>query len=565
MKKFTKMFMTLAFGCMAGNVSAQDWQTIESAGGWVHEWNQDQTAQLDEARQPDANGVYKVWCRSEEQAMEAGNPTMTGGENSTFADWDSQFFITWDKESALQDGDQLRVTMSIKADVAQSGIATQAHGAPGAYQHYACIGTYDFTDEWVEYAPEVTVSGAMVGMYTIAFNLAKGGENNYYFKDIKVEVIKAKPIDSWTDIIAAAGEDKCVYAKEYPAAEGTLAVEDNGVVTVVSAPKEKEDWDSQFWIRFPQNLPNGTKYKISFECKASSAQTGIGTQWHAEPGAYNHWTGVGSVDFTEEWNTISREGSIDADGKVSHSLAFNLTKADEVTYYFRNIHFEIPSDQVTEFDFPEVEPGPGPEPEPIVKPDIPEGYIELTSDVFQKWSDEGPDAVPSNEVVYVDWNLDKKQEAGNTLAGTSTVDSKIYANLTPYSEIVLVCDAAEGDASATRADLSGIQYRLLFNREYQEDGQGPLQEINLTPDENGYAGFNLSKLDKEYAHLNAIKMGWGSAPAITYYILVSETTVGIENVNAAKFDNTMFDLQGRRVTKPGKGLYIMDGKKVLRY
>ena len=199
-------------------------------------------------------------------------------------------------------------------------------------------------------------------------NNATGGEGRLYTvrmattdavshvcKEVTFTVtVKTEPVDSWTDIIAAAGEEKCIYAKEYPAAEGTLVAEVDGVVTVVSPAKAKEDWDSQFWIRFPQNLPNGTKYRISFECKASSAQTGISTEWHGEPGDFKHGGGIGGIDFTEEWNTISKEGYIDANGKVSHSLAFTLSKAEKVTYYFRNIHFEILSDEVTEFDFPGV-------------------------------------------------------------------------------------------------------------------------------------------------------------------------------------------------------------------
>lgn len=38
-------------------------------------------------------------------------------------------------------------------------------------------------------------------------------------------------------------------------------------------------------------------------------------------------------------------------------------------------------------------------------------------------------------------------------------------------------------------------------------------------------------------------------------------TTGIGNVNANENDNRYFDLQGRRVLKPGKGLYIRNGKK----
>jgi hypothetical protein len=39
--------------------------------------------------------------------------------------------------------------------------------------------------------------------------------------------------------------------------------------------------------------------------------------------------------------------------------------------------------------------------------------------------------------------------------------------------------------------------------------------------------------------------------------------VGIMTVNAEKQNGQFFDLQGRRVVKPAKGLYIVDGKKAV--
>lgn len=41
------------------------------------------------------------------------------------------------------------------------------------------------------------------------------------------------------------------------------------------------------------------------------------------------------------------------------------------------------------------------------------------------------------------------------------------------------------------------------------------------------------------------------------------TTTGIDNVNVNLNDNNVFDLQGRRVNQPVKGMYIVNGKKVI--
>ena len=40
-------------------------------------------------------------------------------------------------------------------------------------------------------------------------------------------------------------------------------------------------------------------------------------------------------------------------------------------------------------------------------------------------------------------------------------------------------------------------------------------------------------------------------------------TTGISNVNVNHNDNQWYDLSGRRVENPTKGLYIMNGKKVI--
>ncbi|MBQ2073768.1 MAG: hypothetical protein II463_03640, partial [Bacteroidaceae bacterium] len=46
-----------------------------------------------------------------------------------------------------------------------------------------------------------------------------------------------------------------------------------------------------------------------------------------------------------------------------------------------------------------------------------------------------------------------------------------------------------------------------------------------------------------------------------------DSTTGVTEVNGSGLmvNGPVYDLQGRRVEKPGKGLYIVNGKKVLKY
>lgn len=140
------------------------------------------------------NRCAAVVVRSEEEAKAAGNMIEADGK---IAGWDSQFFITLGEENAMSEGDKLHLTMKVKADVAQDGVATQSHKAPGEYIHWYCLDNINFTTEWTEFDKEVEVGTggswgkAEAGMYTIALNLSNGQHNTFYFDDIRVEIVKA--------------------------------------------------------------------------------------------------------------------------------------------------------------------------------------------------------------------------------------------------------------------------------------------------------------------------------------------------------------------------------------
>ena len=144
----------------------------------------------------------------------------------------------------------------------------------------------------------------------------------------------------WTNIIVnsdLSGEDlSCFYSREYPGGIATPTVEDN--VIVVNSPAMVDvQWESVFWVVIPQNLEDGTRVKVSFKCKAS-AETTANTQCHNAPNDYLHYNCFGDVPFTTEWNTYSTVFSVpSACGGNFHSIAFILTKDEDITYYFDNI------------------------------------------------------------------------------------------------------------------------------------------------------------------------------------------------------------------------------------
>lgn len=351
---------------------------------WVHEWR-DSLAQFDGT----ANLIYDpadinnrcavVVVRSQAEAQKAGN-MIKAGDN--IAGWDSQFFVTFGADEALQEGDVLHLKMKVKADKEVKGVETQAHAAPGAYLFYQCIGNIDFTTEWTEVDKTITVAANQKGMYTVALNLSKGEHYTAYFDDIRVETYHKSAFDSDNAIVNGECESPTwtvpFRCHEWRGADDQLGGENRGARIVVDPADSKNhcaavvvrsqdealaagnmvanganiaEWDSQFFITIGEDkaLKAGDKLKLQMKVKADVAQEGIGTQSHAAPGGYLHYTAVGNINFTTEWKEFD-SGEInvlekaDWNGGIqagSYTIALNLSKGIHNTYYFDDIKVTI--------------------------------------------------------------------------------------------------------------------------------------------------------------------------------------------------------------------------------
>lgn len=357
MRIFTKSLLTLALLLLANGVNAQAvWQKVFTQG-WVHEWRTDEK-QTDSAIEPDGEGVYKVFCRSKDQAEAAGNPTLQDGN---FADYDTQFFITWGEEFALKEGDKFKVTFEYMADTPIDGIGTQAHGAPGNYNHWDMIGSVNFTDEWQTFeSGEKTISadqGKNSGCWTIAFNLAKGEENTFYFRNIIVEIYGEKKATKtvisektvWTQLINNSdmeGEDNSSFYTKVDNGDPALSEIQDGIgvdgsrgIVVNATDRVSNPWDNQFWFRFNESVPANTSLKVSFDYKADT-DAKVHAQAHREPSDYEGEI-IGDLNFETDWKTYSNDNL--THGGAFQSVAFNLNddaNPDANNYYFDNISVE---------------------------------------------------------------------------------------------------------------------------------------------------------------------------------------------------------------------------------
>ena len=122
--------------------------------------------------------------------------------------------------------------------------------------------------------------------------------------------------------------------------EGSGVGGSHGIV-VHSANNPSNFWDTQFFIRANRMMSSGTTVHMEFDYKASQNAT-VSTQGHGEPQSYVNEDGGDNIDFTTEWQHLSRDFTITGDVQT---IAFNLAHLGTATdYYFDNITFNITSD-----------------------------------------------------------------------------------------------------------------------------------------------------------------------------------------------------------------------------
>lgn len=193
--------------------------------------------------------------------------------------------------------------------------------------------------------------------------------------------------------------------------------------------------------------------------------------------------------------------------------------------------------------------------------------VELTKDMFHIWDGFTKDAQPTDEHVYMDWNVgaENPNAPGSVILGTSTVAPKIYADLSDYHYMVVYGE--------------GTNPRFMFNRTVENGQQadgGMIEISNKAFDENtGAIVLDLKKdlvrtvpgeepAADDFAHLVTIKAPWGGEVLISTIMLYNTLpeelggeTTGIQNVNVAN-DAVVatFNAAGAKVAANAKGLVI---------
>lgn len=201
--------------------------------------------------------------------------------------------------------------------------------------------------------------------------------------------------------------------------------------------------------------------------------------------------------------------------------------------------------------------------------------VELNKDMFHVWDGLTKDAMPTDEHVYMEWNVGAENPSapGSVILGTSTVAEKIYADLSDYHYMVVYGECGTNEKGEVAMP------RFMFNRT-KENGQqadgGMVAIENKAFDANtGAIVIDLKKdlvrtvpgeepAADDFAHLVTIKASWGGTCLISTIMLYNTLpeelggeTTGIQNVNVAN-DAVVatFNAAGAKVAANAKGLVI---------
>lgn len=224
-----------------------------SASGWANNWGGPSFA-----IEKEAGAGVEVAVEVERTCI-----IVRSGDMAEAA-WDTQFWLVTD--TPFGEGDSWSVSMSVRADKVATS-STQVHKDPGAYLHWAAIGTVSFTKDWETYSASGTIDASQAGGYSIAFNLNDFAEaNNYYFDDISFKLNGKELItngncddpNGTANFIAKENRGSIVPATIVD--RFTMMQEGN---TIPLTPEEKKDtltWAMDRWIGGMMEAMQGKVY-----------------------------------------------------------------------------------------------------------------------------------------------------------------------------------------------------------------------------------------------------------------------------------------------------------------
>lgn len=522
-----------------------------------------------------------------------------------------QFWLVASEE--IGENKMLKISFRYKISGETAGhVGTQHHNISRGYVGYNTFGEFDVPTEWTNFEWEGECPDQF-GSFVLDLWTDQNKGKEIYLDDFVMEIkdgIPPKELDGWFNVLKSGGkvgEDVYQYnwnlgrtgrnTNPYWTISG-IQNDGNGTVpcpivddpidgqpaysvtTTVAAEwrdttinidgtekspvpyflrKTQDGQDSlevlkgyttQLFVGGSHIFKKGEKYHFKMKMRASQ-ETSASAQIHYSPGDYKYWSFLeGSIKPNEDWQDYEYEGEITNDQAGTTTIAFNLNEwnfaAPEndvpITYYFRDIEFCVNSAEIVEAD--RVLAGdtvawaaPVKSTDPTAGINMP---VDLTNAVQALGFNSAKELFDSGKFKV----LIKGEEDAIEPYDISELDYYINAEglYDDQEGINVFCDVDNVEGNEVTFTL----YNTSIDTDAKTDIATKIYFVKYE---------DAEPIDAEH-----VKRAWDYELNIK---IQGEETQGVADVKTAdKGANAIYDLSGRRVVKPAKGLYIQNSKKI---
>ena len=464
--------------------------------------------------------------------------------------WDSQFFIFFNKK--IKAGTKLNVKFDYKAYEATT-VSTQIHGTPGSFINGPALGNLNFTTQWQHFEKKVTLNNDDVQSF--AFNMAEDKIwNIYYFDNFVVEVdetVLATLDDSDIETFVTAGEQEILpdepELEPFDTSKNHMLLFDNG--TAGSNP-----WDHQANYTLPVALEKGKKYVFTAVINAVNGgetrlvPNGDGAQYLDTKGLWANEFTKYQVEFEASGNHTKLEIDLGACAGEVYFDNVSLTEKDADENLIANGDFETQGTkgwsavnntmEQVEYELGEVK-----------NP----GVLVSVGEAGWRTFRTGP-----NVKISVP---DVKAYAAKYIAEGNYVQLTEVSEFSGWQSVII--NAPQGDYMMESPDnVTGISddiNDLKANGGTALPGDGTLYGLAKI---DGVVGFYKISSESE-------------VPAWHIYLQIPEAegrdfigfsgdATTIKAIETLKKSGVIYNLAGQQVKSAQKGIFIIDGKKVIK-
>ena len=273
------------------------------------------------------------------------------------AHYADEFFLCITEE--LEVGDEMTISMRVKADKYQDADQVLAQKGPSMYYGLAPFKAPSFDTEWQYYEWTFAVTDTAINTYSFCLSkLAEG--NNIYFDDISVKVTSPSPVEPDTIPSGILLTDNIkIVVKEVFEGESRTYVDprivvdpdsaDNQCIVVTTQPNPYAHYDAEFFLCITEELEVGDEMTISMRVKADKPQDADQVLPQRGPGEYTAGLAFDAPSFDTVWQYY--EWNVTVSNAQVNTYSFCLSKlADGNNIYFDDISVKVTSPSPVEPD-----------------------------------------------------------------------------------------------------------------------------------------------------------------------------------------------------------------------